>query len=330
MRHYYMGQYRGQRYWSEARFRTEAQAKRAEREELDRLDEQLDNPQTDISFFDLCQRRLDYLKTASTKTYYRHNKDTLKRALAFFGDTPASQITRSMVQDFLVERANDLQDNGHDLYGVNKDIRHLKACFNYGADELEADIRNPVRKIKFFAVEQAVKYIPPDADIAAVLLKATPFQQAYILTIKNTLARSIEINRLKVEDVDFHNGQVRLWTKKSKSQNLTSRLVGMNKELKATLKGWFKKRDKRVPWVFYNSIGRELEYQRWLPDLCKQAKVKHFGFHSLRHRGASLLLKEKRMDIHTLMEILGHNNLTTTQKYIQSLKAADGSALEGI
>lgn len=143
------------------------------------------------------------------------------------------------------------------------------------------------------------------------------------------MARSIEINRLKVEDVDFHNNQVRLWTKKSKSQNLTSRLVGMNAELLKTLEDWLK-RDKRNPFVFYNSIGGQLEYQRWLPELCGRAKVKPFGFHSLRHRGASLLLKEKKLDIHSLMEILGHNNLATTQRYIQSLKVADGSQLEGI
>lgn len=138
MRYYYMGQYRGQRYWSEARFRTEAQAKRAEREELDRLDEQLDNPQTDISFFDLCQRRLDYLKAATTSHYYHQNAQTFRRALALWRDLPASQITKQMAQDFLVERANDLLEDGHDMHGVNKDIRHLKALFYYGIDELEA------------------------------------------------------------------------------------------------------------------------------------------------------------------------------------------------
>lgn len=328
----YDGQYRGQRYWSAAVYKTEAQAKRAEREHLARIDEELDNPKTDITFYELCQRRLDYLKAAATPKYYSQNRQTFRRAIAFFGpDTPVSAIAKHEVQDFLVERANELVENGFDMHGVNKDIRHLKALFYYGSDEIEATSgSNPLRKIKFFAVSQSVKYIPPDSDIAKVLLIADKFQQTYLTVIKNTLARSIEINRLRVEDVDFENQRIRLWTKKSKTQDLTPRWVGMNSELLTTLKAWFKIRYKRNPLVFYNSIGGELEYQRWLPELCEKAGVKPFGFHSLRHRGATKLLKERNIDIHSLMEILGHNNLSTTQRYIQTLKEADGNYLEGI
>ena len=299
------GQYRGVRYTSPAQFKTEAQARKAERARLDEIDQELDHPRTVITFGELAELRLDYLQAATTARYYHDNRRTFSRAGEEWRFLPTGLITRQMVQEYLVGRASDLVEEGRDMYSVNKDIRHLKALFYYGMDELGVvDHDNPFRKIRFYPVKQAVKYIPPDEDISKVMLAANQFQQTYLTTLKYTLARSIELNRLQISDVDFNNSRVRLWTKKSKVQDLTPRWVKMTKDLHQCLEAWFRARDKRNPFVFYDDDGNQLTYQWWLPTLCKRADVKRFSFHAFRHRGATVLLKRGNIDIHTLMEIL--------------------------
>lgn len=329
---WYSGQHQGVRYHSQAVYKTKAEALKAERAKIIQIEEELISPTTDITFLDLATRRLDYLKTARSKRYFVQNRLTFRRYAKQWGKLSTAGISRQMVHDALTKRGNDLLERGYGLHAVNLDLRHLKALFNYGIEELEiCPGPNPVRRIKQFAVEQSVKYIPPDHDIAAVLLAAEPWQKAYIQVVKNTLARSIEVNRLKVEDVDFNNQRVRLWSRKTRNQNLVPRWVGMNIVLADALAVWFRQRDDKNPWVFYNQNGSPLtQYQKWLKKLCATAGVKNFGFHNLRHRGATLLLKSKKLDIQDLMEILGHSNVETTMRYIQSLKLADGNMMEGV
>ena len=61
--------------------------------------------------------------------------------------------------------------------------------------------------------------------------------------------------------------------------------------------------------------------------LCTKAGVKYFRFHNLRHFGASLLENE-RVPRSKTKDILGHEKLTTTDIYIQSLTGPEASAIE--
>lgn len=85
--------------------------------------------------------------------------------------------------------------------------------------------RNPCRGLKMFPVEKPVKFIPSQDQIAAVLLLASPIDQAYLTLIWQTAARVREINNLPWEDVDWDRRQVRLWTRKKRGGNKTSRWV---------------------------------------------------------------------------------------------------------
>lgn len=58
-------------------------------------------------------------------------------------------------------------------------------------------------------------------------------------------------------------------------------------------------------------------------NLCERAKVKHFGFHSIRHLTASTLYK-LGYAVADIQSVLKHESATTTAKYIKSL------GLEGV
>ncbi len=64
-----------------------------------------------------------------------------------------------------------------------------------------------------------------------------------------------------------------------------------------------------------------------LKKLCKDAGVRQFGYHALRHYGASLLA-DKGHPITVIQEILGHEDRRTTEIYIQAIQESVKEALE--
>jgi len=126
-----------------------------------------------------------------------------------------------------------------------------------------------------------------------------------------------------------------LYTRKKRGGHLTPRKVPMTGRLHRTLQSRFEQRRKDVPWVFYGQRGRAGQSDKPRPckdrysmlhNLCRKAGVKPFGFHALRHAGASLL-DGLNVPIGTIQRILGHENRTTTEIYLHSIGAPEVDAM---
>ena len=61
--------------------------------------------------------------------------------------------------------------------------------------------------------------------------------------------------------------------------------------------------------------------------LCKKAGVRPFGFHALRHAGASLM-DMNNVPIGVIQRLLGHENRTTTEIYLHTMGQAERQAIE--
>ncbi|MDO9071153.1 MAG: hypothetical protein Q7V36_06515, partial [Deltaproteobacteria bacterium] len=59
-------------------------------------------------------------------------------------------------------------------------------------------------------------YIPPAGDIDKVLALANPDPQDYLWTIRDTLARVSEVNRLTWDDVNLEQRYVVLYNRKKR------------------------------------------------------------------------------------------------------------------
>lgn len=154
--------------------------------------------------------------------------------------------------------------------------------------------------------------------------------------IRETMARVSEINRLTWEDVDLKARFVILYTRKKKGGHLTPRRVSMTSTLYGVLSRRFQERDQEKPWVFWHRYwsrnenawkeGQFNARNKFMTTLCRNAGVRYFRFHALRHAGASLL-EQSNVPIGTIQRILGHENRSTTEIYLHSIGDSERSAM---
>jgi site-specific recombinase XerD len=77
----------------------------------------------------------------------------------------------------------------------NREIRYLRATFNFLRRKKLIN-SNPAEGIYFFPEEKSIKYVPPPTDIDKVTAIAGQEIKDYLVTIRDTMARMGEVNRL--------------------------------------------------------------------------------------------------------------------------------------
>jgi integrase len=271
---------------------------------------------TNSGFISICVSRLRDLKQRRTKQYFDENKKLIKKLIKLW--KKKKNILREDVEDFL----SPVAKQSH--FVANKDLRFIKALFNHG---IERDMvsENPAGKIKYFPIEKKKKYIPPAKDVEKVLDIVTEKQRLYLSAIICTLARVREINKLKWEDV--HDDYLVLRTRKAKNSDLTERVISFNDTLTDVIKSV----PKISEYVFcHPKTKKPYDYRsKLLKRACAKAKVKEFGYHALRHYGASKLA-DSGVSIVDIQSILGHARPTTTDIYLQSIRPSLKEAMKNL
>jgi len=312
---------KGARY-TEAWFKTKTKAKAAEaakRKELKKPKPIQEKP-IDMAFLDLVNLRLDHVNEHHSDEHYRTYKYLGKRWVGKWGDMNCSEITTDMVHQHLLERKKI------SAYTANKDLRYFRATINYGLEN-KLISNNPAEGLEFFAVDKKVKYIPSADDIDKVIAVAEEDDKDFLWTLRETMARVSEVNRLLWEDVDFKRKYVILYTRKKKGGHLTPRFIPMTQKLHGVLRQRYEKRNPEKPWVFWHRYwsrkagkfceGPYGDRKKLMRRLCKKAGVKYFRFHPIRHSGASIM-DANNVPIVAIQKILGHENRKTTEIYLHS------------
>ena len=303
-RWYYSGQYKGEKYHSQAIYKTKKECAKAERERLVQLEKEITNPLDQTCLVELCNKRLDYLETKSGK-YYKDNRRLFRKIIARWGaNIDARKVTRPMIHAYLLDESKRLAGSGRGNYSVNAEIRYLKALFAFAIEELECMDKNPMHKFKFYPIDKTLKYIPPDEDIEKVAKLLMPHQLRLFRFCQETGCRISEALRTTGKDIDQKAGLLTLWTRKKRFGDLTPRRIPLPKGL-AGANG-----SKLFPeWS---------DHPRFLAKACKRAGVESFNWHSFRHRKASMMAAQG-VPINQIQAILGHESILVTQQYLQLL-----------
>jgi integrase len=305
-RWYYKFSYNSQIYFSKCIYLSKAEAKKAEAELFSKIEDNVKIQSNKIlHLYDMITERLRYLEISKSDTHHYESKRYLKVFSQYFGDVDIKSISKSDINKFLLQKANDYKQQGITNYPINALIRVLKALFYYIIDTYELNMRNPCKGINFYPIDKKMKYIPTDNEINSLLDICDEQQKLLVEFVRDTGARINEAINLLGKDIN--DNYVILYTRKSNRGDRIPRKIPKPDCLKNKEYTF----DERVfnRWtftpVFLKRKIRILDGNEW-------------NWHNLRHRYASLLSKEVK-PIFEIMSLLGHNNLSTTQIYLQLL-----------
>jgi integrase len=271
---------------------------------------------------------LDFSEERFVKRTFDEKKYVFKRLSKHFSPGfPVREISVPQVFKFLRNESRTRSGNA-----ANKDRKNLAAAFKWGRKYLPGfpqGMNNPFRAVDKFPSQQHPRYVPPEKDFWAVYEVAEGQDRVMLFTFLHLAARRTEVFKLKWVDVDFVDNRIRLWTRKRLGGSLEADWIPMTAELRKTLLTWWEGRPVKTSEYVFVSISdlpcikhrlgkRYIARGDLMKRLCEKAKVKKFGFHSIRHLTASILY-HNGCDISLIQRVLRHKNATTTNRYLQNL-----------
>ena len=156
-------------------------------------------------------------------------------------------------------------------------------------------------------------------EVAQLLEAAKPGRERILLTTAYACGLRIsELLHLQVTDID----SARMVVNVRQGKGAKDRQVPLSPRLLTELRQWWCSH-RTKPWLFPGLVGESrsrpmnvTSVQRMVKQIVTRAKLKKpASMHTLRHSYATHLL-EAGVDVVTLQRLLGHNDLSTTARYL--------------
>ena len=296
----YRGQYLGKPYHSKAIYLTKKECKKAEADKIAEIDEATRSPKTDVGLLELFSHRLDNLQLIRNKEYFEDCKRLSKQAIQAWGAVKASEVTKKMVSDLILEEVKRCKKQGLTYSRPNKLFATIRANFNHAIKHFGVDMKNPCDGLSKLPEDRNVKFIPSEEMIIAVRKACNPEQQRLIDFVYETGCRVGECINLDYSDIK--EDMVVLYTRKSRNSVKTPRFVPKP--------DWLEKGKGKV--------FKHNAYPRFLEGKVKMLGQPKWNWHGLRRRRASIWANDD-VPLFQIMMLLGHSNVSTTQRYLFNL-----------
>ncbi len=198
-------------------------------------------------------------------------------------------------------------------------ICHLQTIhlfFEYLIDEEGAAMDNPVRKISIRLPKPLPRHLKDDQADRLFTIVRDPRDRAMFMLMLRCGLRVEEVAHLTVDAVDYRKRQVFVLH----GQGAKDRVVYVSEDAVSALEAYLQKRSSKAKELFLvrkgphsgepisvRGIQKRIEYyarKSGLPVSC----------HRLRHTFATQLLNADA-DLATIQDLLGHEHVTTTQRY---------------
>ena len=235
-------------------------------------------------------------------------------------------ITTSEIYDFFVYVSNDRRNKAS---ARSRKLSAIKALYKYICQKRHLMDKNPAIDIesprkrqslpKFLSVEESINLL--DAVQSDVTSKTRERDYAIITLFLNCGMRLSELVGININDIDKELRSLRVLGKGSKE-----RIVYLNDACRDALTKYLNirlsERYKAInlPALFISKQNKRISNKtvQWLVYKYLAAaglEYKHFSTHKLRHTAATLMYQTGKVDVRVLKEILGHEQLNTTQIY---------------
>jgi site-specific recombinase XerD len=289
---------------------------------------------------------LDEDYSAWAKANQKAHAQNLKRLATAFKSLLDKQLDKITALDVERWRAGEVA-RGLSLETINRDIASIKAAFNRALD-WTVITTNPLSKVKKSRVDDLVKvrFLSDDEEqrlrsaldareerrrverdsanhwraergyVRLPNLRSFAFTdhlKPMVLLSINTGLRRGEVFDLEWANVDLKRRILTVTGATAKSKR--TRHVPLNREAFRVLQGWRDQSETKEGLVFVNENGERFDRVNtsWR-NLLKDALIKAFRWHDMRHHFASRLVMGG-VDLNTVRELLGHSDYAMTLRY---------------
>ena len=206
---------------------------------------------------------------------------------------------------------------------ISRNLSSIRAFYTYLVD-IKLLPNNVFKRVRNPKVEKKLPNYLSGDEISKILDSITEDTKENIRNkcifelLYSTGLRVSEMSNLKVKDIDFNDMSIRILGKGSKE-----RIVYYGECANNILNKYMKIRNEfltngEIEYLFINKIGTKLSRQSIegiINKIMKTSLLKHkISPHTLRHTYATHLL-DNGADLRSVQELLGHENLDTTEIY---------------
>lgn len=268
------------------------------------------------TFNEMMERYMkEYSSVHKANSTYHKDLSLLEHLKPSFSGLALNQITPRIITDYKTRRLTD----GASPASVRNELRLLSHAFNVAMKQWEWVKDNPVSKVSFkeLKARSIDRWLTDEEEKRLLEISEGRLSGQLtdlIILALNTGMSQEEILKLKWSDIDLFRRTLTTTREKTKR----TRTIPVNN----TIMELFKRRTKVRPvngsnFVFFNNAGNLIDagkLKRVFIRTVREAGIKNFRFHDLRHTFATRLVQQG-VDLYKVAKLLGHKDISTTQRY---------------
>lgn len=235
-------------------------------------------------------------------------------------------VTREEVYEFLMYtaqvRGNSARSRARKLSSIKSFYKFLTVSMRYFEENPVKNIDTPPSKRnelpKYLTVDESVMLLSSVQDDAESKTKIRDY--AIVTLFLNCGMRLSELVSINLSDMDRSLQSMRVIGKGKKE-----RIIYLNETCRAVLNDYLKVRAGDAEIKDKDALFLSSRHSRISPKTVQWMIYKylaaaglenrHFSTHKLRHTAATLMYQTGKVDVRVLKDILGHEQLNTTQIY---------------
>jgi site-specific recombinase XerD len=261
------------------------------------------------TFKDMMEKFLKEHATKVSINMQRNYRTSLKRLIPFFGDSNLLSISPKMLSRYKVLRSEE----GVKPATINRELAMLSKAFNLAVKEWEWLKDNPVSRVpKEKENNERDRWLSKDEE-KRLLDNCPEWLREIIVFALNTGLRQEELLSIEWPRVNLFRKTILIRnTKNGKPKTLPLNMIALGVLVKRS-----KVKSIKNDYVFFNRNGKKVDPCNLRTSFyiaLKKSGIVNFRFHDLRHTFATRLA-QRGVDLYKISKLLGHEDISTTQRY---------------
>lgn len=268
----------------------------------------------ELSLTTFLNEYLGYVKPTKSKSYIISIKLSFNKFIEYAGDIQLTNVTNRIIDQFIAFTFKRTQR------GASHYFRTLKAAFNK-ALEWNYISTNPFLSVKFPKIVKSYPAFLTEDELFIIQCNSGYSHLHDIFKVAfYTGMRLGELINMRWNWIDFHKKIITVKCLEDFStKNKKERIIPMSDAVWLTLNNRFQINSHSAEdFVFYRILNKKLHDEtvsKQFKSIVRNSFLNNkIHFHSLRHSFASLLV-QRGVSLSVVKELLGHEDLATTQIY---------------